>query len=52
MTQYISNSIDISNNMVKKYPKQLILKLSEFKEKHSKEFYYEVRAWDRELECI
>jgi len=44
----INSELINAYNMVKKYPKQLILKLSEFKEKHSKEFYYEVRAWDRE----
>ena len=35
-------------NMVKNNPMALINELEIFKEKHSKEFYYEVRAWDRE----
>ncbi|MDD5157487.1 DNA adenine methylase [Sulfurimonas sp.] len=35
-------------NIVKNNPAELIKNLQEFKEKHSKEFYYEVRAWDRE----
>jgi len=34
-------------NVVKNKPLELIERLKEFKEKHSKEFYYEVRAWDR-----
>lgn len=35
-------------NVVKNSPSELIKDLGEFKEKHSKEFYYEVRAWDRD----
>jgi DNA adenine methylase len=35
-------------NIVKESPQKLIEKLFEFKENHSKEYYYEVRAWDRE----
>lgn len=35
-------------NIVKKYPDLLVNELEIFKQKHSKEFYYEVRAWDRE----
>lgn len=35
-------------NIVKNTPLLLISELEKFKEKHSKEFYYEVRAWDRE----
>ena len=34
--------------IVRDNPKELIEKLHEFKNKHSKEYYYEVRAWDRE----
>ena len=34
--------------MVKKNPSELIKKLHAFKKKHSKEYYYEVRAWDRD----
>jgi len=35
-------------NVVKNYPTQLINELETFKQKHSKEFFYEIRAWDRE----
>ncbi|MGE4419561.1 MAG: DNA adenine methylase [Sulfurimonas sp.] len=35
-------------NVVKNSPSELIKNLKEFKEKHSKEFYYETRAWDRD----
>ncbi|WP_310442032.1 DNA adenine methylase [Sulfurimonas sp.] len=35
-------------NIVKNNPFELIKNLKELKEKHSKEFYYDVRAWDRE----
>lgn len=35
-------------NIVKTTPELLINELKKFKEKHSKEFYYEIRAWDRE----
>lgn len=35
-------------NVVKNKPKELIENLKIFKLKHSKDFYYEVRAWDRE----
>lgn len=35
-------------NVVKKYPNQLINELEIFKRNHSKEFFYEVRSWDRE----
>ncbi|ADG94634.1 DNA adenine methylase [Arcobacter nitrofigilis DSM 7299] len=35
-------------NIVKNNPYELIEQLKEFKDKHSKEFYYEIRAWDRE----
>lgn len=44
----INSELVNTYNIVKKYPNKLIKKLSEFKEKHSKEFYYEVRGWDRE----
>jgi len=33
---------------VRSHPQDLINTLAEFKEKHSKEFYYEIRSWDRE----
>jgi len=35
-------------NVVKNSPSELIKDLRELKEKHSKEFYYEIRAWDRD----
>ena len=35
-------------NIVKNNPIKLINDLKKLKEKHTKEFYYEVRAWDRE----
>ena len=44
----INSELINSYNVVKNSPKQLISKLGDFKEKHSKEFYYDVRAWDRE----
>ncbi len=34
--------------VVRDNPTKLIKKLNEFKEKHSKDYYYAVRAWDRE----
>ncbi|AFI03543.1 DNA adenine methylase [Helicobacter cetorum] len=34
--------------MVKNNPNALIVELQKFKKEHSKEFYYEVREWDRE----
>lgn len=44
----INSELINTYNVVKNSPKQLISKLDDFKEKHSKEFYYDVRAWDRE----
>jgi DNA adenine methylase len=44
----INSELVNAYNVVKKSPKKLIKKLFEFKEKHTKEYYYEVRAWDRE----
>jgi len=44
----INSELINAYNIVKKSPKELIKKLSEFKKNHSKEFYYEIRAWDRE----
>lgn len=35
-------------NVVKNSPSELIKNLRELKEKHTKEFYYEIRAWDRD----
>jgi len=34
--------------VVRNNPSELIKKLNTFKQKHSKEYYYDVRAWDRE----
>ncbi|HHD81465.1 MAG TPA: DNA adenine methylase [Campylobacterales bacterium] len=39
-------------NVVKESPSELIEKLYDFKEKHSKEYYYEIRAWDREEDFL
>ncbi len=44
----INSELINAYNMVKNNPTLLINELEIFKEKHSKEFYYEVRAWDRE----
>ena len=38
--------------VVKKYPELLIDELDRFKKEHSKEFYYEIRAWDRENDFL
>ncbi len=38
--------------VVKNYPTQLLNELEIFKQKHSKEFFYEVRAWDREEDFL
>ena len=38
--------------VVKNNPTQLVYELELFKQKHSKEFYYEVRAWDREEDFL
>ena len=39
-------------NVVKKNPTQLINELENFKQNHSKEFYYEVRSWDRQNDFL
>jgi len=44
----INSELINAYNMVKNNPTLLINELKVFKKKHSKEFYYEVRAWDRE----
>ena len=44
----INSELINAYNVVKKYPDLLINELEIFKKKHNKEFYYEVRAWDRE----
>ncbi len=33
--------------VIQEYPQELLKKLLEFQQNHTKEFYYEVRAWDR-----
>jgi DNA adenine methylase len=44
----INSELINAYNIVKSNPLDLVKELQKFKEKHSKEFYYEVRAWDRE----
>ncbi|MGE4444639.1 MAG: DNA adenine methylase [Candidatus Altimarinota bacterium] len=44
----INSELTNCYNIVKSDPRDLIENLKLFKDKHSKEFYYEVRAWDRE----
>ena len=44
----INSELVNTYNIVKTMPHKLIEELRIFKENHSKEFYYEVRAWDRE----
>ncbi|MBE0515553.1 MAG: DNA adenine methylase [Sulfurimonas sp.] len=44
----INSELINAYNVVKYNPSELIKNLREFKEKHSKEFYYDIRAWDRE----
>ena len=39
-------------NVVKNKPNELIENLEIFKSKHSEEFYYEIRAWDREIDFL
>ena len=48
----INSELINAYNMVKDNPTLLINELGIFKEKHSKEFYYEVRAWDREEDFL
>ncbi|MGM0520416.1 MAG: DNA adenine methylase [Campylobacterota bacterium] len=43
----INSELINAYNMVKLYPEQLIKELEKFQKQHSKEFYYEIRAWDR-----
>ena len=44
----INSELINTYNMVKLYPELLINELEKFKQQHSKEFYYEIRAWDRD----
>jgi DNA adenine methylase len=43
----INSELVNAYNVVKNNPLELINELKKFKENHSKEFYYEIRAWDR-----
>ncbi len=44
----INSELINTYNVVKNNPFDLINELKKFKENHSKEFYYEIRAWDRQ----
>lgn len=44
----INSELINSYKVVKERPEDLISELNRFKIEHSKEFYYEVRSWDRE----
>ena len=44
----INSELINTYNVVKSNPFDLVKELRKFKEQHSKEFYYEVRVWDRE----
>jgi DNA adenine methylase len=48
----INSELINAYNMVKKYPELLIKELEKFKSQHSKEFFYEIRAWDRETDFL
>ena len=48
----INSELINAYNVVKNYPNQLIKELEIFKQKHSKEFYYEVRSWDRQSDFL
>ncbi len=48
----INSELINTYNVVKNNPQELIKNLKIFKEKHSKEFYYEIRAWDRENDFL
>ena len=48
----INSELINAYNVVKKYPTKLINELETFKQNHSKEFYYEIRAWDRENDFL
>lgn len=44
----INSELINTYNVVKTAPLELIKNLKQFEQKHTKEFYYEIRAWDRE----
>ncbi|WP_066165121.1 DNA adenine methylase [Aliarcobacter cryaerophilus] len=48
----INSELINAYNVVKKYPTKLINELETLKQNHSKEFYYEIRAWDRENDFL
>lgn len=48
----INSELINAYNVVKNNPSELIKNLKEFKEKHSKEFYYDIRAWDRKEDFL
>lgn len=48
----INSELINAYNVVKNSPYELINQLEVFKQKHSKEFYYEIRAWDREEDFL
>ena len=48
----INSELVNAYNIVKNNPLELIDELKKFKEKHSKEFYYEIRDWDRNSDFI
>jgi DNA adenine methylase len=48
----INSELINAYNVVKRQPQELIKELEVFKQKHNKEFYYEIRSWDREKNFI
>ncbi|TLT08516.1 Dam family site-specific DNA-(adenine-N6)-methyltransferase [Aliarcobacter thereius] len=48
----INSELINAYNVVKNYPEELLKELETFKQKHTKEFYYEIRAWDRENDFL
>ena len=48
----INSELINAYQVIKNHPKRLIDKLNQFKKQHSKEFYYKVRAWDREANFL
>ena len=44
----INSELINAYQVIKKSPNKLVENLENFKKQHSKEFYYKVRAWDRE----
>lgn len=48
----INSELINAYNVVKNNPFELIAELETFKQKHTKEFYYEIRDWDRQKEFL